>query len=41
MKRYHWRMTDDYGNEVNLDCDYGSLTVDAAYEFHAAGREAA
>lgn len=37
--RYHWKLTDDFGNEVNLDSDYGSLTIDAAFEFYLDGRQ--
>jgi hypothetical protein len=30
---YHWLLTDDFGNEIHLECEYGSLTIDARYEF--------
>jgi hypothetical protein len=33
----HWLLTDDFGNEVYLDIEYGSLTIDAAYEFYYGG----
>lgn len=39
MNAYHWRLTDDFGNVIYLDCEYGSLTVDAAFEFYASGAQ--
>ena len=29
----HWVVIDDYGTEINIDNEYGSMTIDAAYDF--------
>lgn len=39
MHTCHWLLVDDFGNLLYLDCEFGSLTLDAAYEFYVDGKE--